>query len=104
MKQGGGAPAATKSIPYSSITLVLPVDAMRFALETSTGRYTFLCESTAARAQWIRNIAMLAGCSAQVRHAVDEVKARADVSTSGHARATDGWEWEIQRKGDKVPR
>ena len=53
-----------KRIPYSSLQFVGPYDETQFVIKCSKRTYTFLCPSTEARTRWIKNISMLAGCSA----------------------------------------
>mmetsp|Transcript_51248 Transcript_51248/g.111400 ORF Transcript_51248/g.111400 Transcript_51248/m.111400 type:complete len:304 (+) Transcript_51248:251-1162(+) len=53
-----------KKIPYASIEFVGPFDDTQFVLKCRDRAYTFLCDSTATRTRWIKNISLLAGCSA----------------------------------------
>ena len=53
-----------KRILYVSIEFVGPFDDTQFVLKTQARAYTFLCDSTATRTMWIKNISQLAGCSA----------------------------------------
>ena len=56
-----------KRIPYSVIEFVGPFDETQFVLKCAKRSYTFLCDSTSARTRWIKNISLLAGCSASTQ-------------------------------------
>mmetsp|Transcript_271 Transcript_271/g.603 ORF Transcript_271/g.603 Transcript_271/m.603 type:complete len:307 (+) Transcript_271:84-1004(+) len=55
---------STKMIPYSSIEFVGPFDEQQFVVKCKGRAFTFLCDSVETRTKWIKNISMLAGCSA----------------------------------------
>lgn len=66
-----------KKIPYSSIQFVGPYDETQFVLKCERRSYTFLCPTEETRTMWIKNISMLAGCSASTevcRHTTRESK------------------------------
>jgi len=55
---------STKQIPYSSIEFVGPFDEQQFVVKCKGRAFTFMCDSVETRTKWIKNISMLAGCSA----------------------------------------
>jgi len=54
----------SKRILFSTIEFVGPFDETQFVVKCANRAYTFLCDSTATRTRWIKNISALAGCSA----------------------------------------
>mmetsp|Transcript_8167 Transcript_8167/g.20331 ORF Transcript_8167/g.20331 Transcript_8167/m.20331 type:complete len:306 (-) Transcript_8167:297-1214(-) len=53
-----------KQIPYASIEFVGPFDEQQFVVKCKGRAFTFMCDSVETRTKWIKNISMLAGCSA----------------------------------------
>lgn len=58
---------APKRIYYSSIQFVGPYDETQFVVLCARRSFTFLCETTEDRTRWIKNISLLAGCSASTQ-------------------------------------
>jgi len=57
---------AAKRIPFAVIQFVGPFDDAQFVIKCAKRSNTFLTESAESRAQWIRNLSQLAGCSASM--------------------------------------
>lgn len=55
---------AVKTIPYSSIEFVGPFDEQQFVVKCKGRAFTFMCDTLEGRTRWIKNISLLAGCSA----------------------------------------
>ena len=55
---------SVKQIPYSSIEFVGPFDEQQFVVKCKGRAYTFMCDTLETRTRWIKNISLLAGCSA----------------------------------------
>lgn len=53
-----------KQISYASIEFVGPFDEQQFVVKCKGRAFTFMCDSVETRTKWIKNISMLAGCSA----------------------------------------
>jgi len=53
-----------KRIPYNTMQFVGPFDETQFVIKCHKRSFTFLCPTTEGRTRWIKNVSMLAGCSA----------------------------------------